>query len=105
ASFSLQDSRGAMVSKTILHYQLIERIGKDGMGIVWKALDTRLNREVALKFLPKTSYTDSSYRERFLREARAASALNHSNIVTIYDINSEGGDLFIVMELVRGVTL
>ena len=94
-----------MVGRHILQYQLTEKIGGDGMGIVWKAMDTRLNREVALKFLPEASNADASQRQRLLREARAASALNHPNIVTIYDILSDAGELFIVMEFVRGRTL
>ena len=94
-----------MPSRTILHYQLIERIGGGGMGDVWKALDTRLDREVALKFLPEHDVSDPTRRERFIREAKAASALNHPNIVTIYEINSDSGHLFIAMELVRGRAL
>jgi eukaryotic-like serine/threonine-protein kinase len=94
-----------MVGKTILQYHLTEKIGGDGMGVVWKALDTRLNRDVVLKFLPEALNADASHRERFLREARAASALNHPNIVTVYDINSVSGEIFIVMEYVRGRTL
>src|SRR6476646_8958515 len=98
-------SGDAMVGKTILQYHLTEKIGGDGMGVVWKALDTRLNRDVVLKFLPEALNADASHRERFLREARAASALNHPNIVTVYDINSVSGEIFIVMEYVRGRTL
>lgn len=93
------------VSRTILQYQLTEKIGDGGMGIVWKAYDTRLDREVALKFLPDAETSDQLRRDRFLREARAASALNHPNIVTIYEIGSDGGQLFIAMELVRGLVL
>lgn len=94
-----------MTGRTILNYQLIEQIGDGGMGVVWKAVDTRLEREVALKFLPETATTDPSRRERFFREAKAASALNHPNIVTIYEINSDTGELFIAMELIRGRSL
>jgi serine/threonine-protein kinase len=90
---------------TILHYELIKKIGAGGMGVVWKARDTHLDRDVALKFLPETATDDSSRRERFVREAKAASALNHPNIVTIFDINSDNGRLFIAMELVRGRSL
>jgi tetratricopeptide (TPR) repeat protein/tRNA A-37 threonylcarbamoyl transferase component Bud32 len=91
-----------MENKTILHYQVTERIGAGGMGVVWKALDTHLDREVALKFLPEAATSDPLRRERFVREAKAASALNHPNIVTIFDVNSDAGQLFIAMELVQG---
>jgi len=94
-----------MVGKTILHYRVTERIGRGGMGVVWKARDTSLDREVALKFLTETATFDPSRRERFFREAKAASALNHPNIVTIYEINSDGDQLFIAMELIRGRSL
>ena len=94
-----------MLSGRILQYQLTERIGGGGMGVVWKALDTRLDREVALKFLSDAATSDPSRRERFFREAKAASALNHPNIITIYEINADGGQLFIAMELVRGWAL
>ena len=93
-----------MVGKTVLHFQLTERIGSGGMGVVWKALDTHLGREVALKFLSEAT-SASSRPERFFREAKAASALNHPNIVTIYEINSDDGQFFIAMELVRGQAL
>ena len=94
-----------MVGKTILHYQVTDKIGVGGMGVVWKARDTHLDREVALKFLPEAATADEVRRERFVREAKAASALNHPNIITIYDINSDDGQLFIAMELVRGSSL
>ena len=91
-----------MVGKRVMHYQITAKIGDGGMGVVWKALDTSLGREVVLKFLPATAQMDQSRRERFLREAKAASALNHQNIVTVYEIGSDNGELFIAMELVRG---
>jgi serine/threonine protein kinase/Tfp pilus assembly protein PilF len=86
-------------------YELLGPIGAGGMGVVWKALDKRLDREVALKILPDTATADDSRHERFIREAKAASALNHPNIVTVYEINSDGDVHFIAMELVRGVAL
>src|SRR5882672_6023837 len=89
----------------LLQYWLIERIGAGGMGVVWRALDTRLQREVALKMLPADKAGDAARRARFLREAQAASSLNHPNIVTIYEINSDQGIDFIAMELVQGRTL
>src|SRR5260370_1258896 len=87
------------------HYEILAPIGAGGMGEVWKALDTRLDREVALKFLPEAATTDAARRERFVREAKAASALNHPNIVTIYEINSDGDRHFIAMELIHGRAL
>ena len=93
-----------MVGKRVEQYRVCGKIGAGGMGVVWKALDTNLNREVALKFLSPSATSDPG-RERLLREARAASALNHPNIVTIYEINSEDDQLFIAMELVRGRAL
>src|SRR5713101_7907725 len=89
----------------LLQYRLIERIGAGGMGVVWRALDTRLQREVALKMLPADKAGDAARRARFLREAQSASSLNHPNIVTIYEIDSDQGIDFIAMELVRGRTL
>src|SRR6267142_1954168 len=94
-----------MIGQTITHYQIVEKIREGGMGQVFKAWDARLNRHVAIKVLPADKVADPSRRERFLREARAASALNHPNIVTIYDILSENGDEFLVMEYINGQTI
>jgi serine/threonine-protein kinase len=94
-----------MVGRTISHYQILEKLGAGGMGEIYKAHDTRLNRFVAIKALTRVDSGDPDRRERFVREAQAASSLNHPNIITIYDIVSEGGDEFMVMEFVNGKTL
>jgi serine/threonine protein kinase len=91
----------AQPGQMLSHYRLVEKIGEGGMGVVWKALDTKLDREVAVKTLPEELASDAERLGRFEREAKAVAALNHPNIVTVHSVEEAAGTRFITMELVQ----
>ena len=94
-----------MIGKTISHYKILEKLGEGGMGVVYKAHDSKLDRDVALKFLPSSLHPPTEELKRFEQEAKAISALNHANIATIYDIDEYEGQHYLVLEYIPGGTL
>jgi eukaryotic-like serine/threonine-protein kinase len=105
AEMIVQGKPESLIGQQLGSYQILALLGSGGMGVVYKARDTRLNRAVAIKVLPLDKVSDPERKQRFIQEARAASALNHPNIITLHDIGSESGIDFIVMEYVAGKTL
>jgi eukaryotic-like serine/threonine-protein kinase len=94
-----------MIDQTISHYKILEKLGEGGMGVVYKAIDSKLDRPVAIKFLPTHLSTSNENKARFIQEARTTAALNHPNILNIYDIDEQDGGMFFVMEYIEGETL
>jgi serine/threonine protein kinase len=94
-----------MIDQTISHYTILDKLGEGGMGVVYKARDTKLDRTVAVKFLPHQLSASAETKERFLREAKAAAALNHPNIMGVHEIDEHEGEIFLVMEYIEGETL
>ena len=94
-----------MNNDSISHYKILEKIGEGGMGVVYKAKDLKLDRQVAIKFLPSHLSSSDENKQRFMREAKSAAALNHPNILSIFEIDEEKDSLFLVMEFVEGQTL
>src|SRR5258706_10791947 len=94
-----------MIGQTISHYKILEKLGEGGMGVVYKAHDSKLDRSVAIKFLPPHLSASEENKARFVQEARATAALNHQNILNVYDIDSHDGNMFFVMEYIEGKTL
>ena len=94
-----------MIGQTISHYKILEKLGEGGMGVVYKAQDSRLDRFVAIKFLPSHLSGSADNKARFLQEAKATAALNHPNILSVYDVGEHDDSMFLVLELVDGVTL
>ncbi|HQM64967.1 MAG TPA: serine/threonine-protein kinase, partial [Acidobacteriota bacterium] len=94
-----------MIGRTVSHYRILEKLGEGGMGVVYKAEDTALQRTVALKFLPPELTRDAEAKQRFLHEARAAARLDHPNICTVYEVGEADGQLFLAMACYEGMTL